>query len=236
MIACLTVWQQFHNEDPEPFGVAGLLRGQRQGAEAKASPGDWPSYNHDTADTRYSPLTQINTKNVATSEAGVEVFACGQQAGVAAIRWRRVGGDADCGERRHVCDGFGACCRAGCVNAARKCGAIRLPAGRPSTRGVAYWPGDKQNPPRIIFTAGRNLIALNATTGKIDPGFGKEGMVDMVVGYGGVPTVFRNVVHGGRERSGSSHRAARRHARLRCANRRETVGFSHRAAARRSGP
>ncbi len=65
---------------------------------------------------------------------------------------------------------------------------------RPSTRGVAYWPGDKQNPPRIIFTAGRNLIALNANTGKIDPGFGKEGMVDMVIGYGGVPTVFRNVI------------------------------------------
>ena len=66
--------------------------------------------------------------------------------------------------------------------------------GRPSTRGVAYWPGDKQNPPRIIFTAGRNLIALNATTGKIDPGFGKEGVVDMVVGYSGVPTIFRNLV------------------------------------------
>jgi glucose dehydrogenase len=66
--------------------------------------------------------------------------------------------------------------------------------GRPSTRGVAYWPGDKQNPPRIIFTAGRNLMALNAGTGKIDPGFGKEGVVDMVVGYSGVPTIFRNLV------------------------------------------
>jgi quinoprotein glucose dehydrogenase len=59
---------------------------------------------------------------------------------------------------------------------------------------VSYWPGDKDNPPRIIFTSGNNLVALNANTGKIDPGFGKEGMVDMVVGYSGVPTIFKNTV------------------------------------------
>src|ERR1700691_4427934 len=69
-----------------------------------------------------------------------------------------------------------------------------MTTGRPSARGVAYWPGDKQNPPRVIFTSNRSLIALNASTGKIDPGFGKEGVVDMVVGYSGVPTVFRNLV------------------------------------------
>jgi quinoprotein glucose dehydrogenase len=66
--------------------------------------------------------------------------------------------------------------------------------GKASTRGVSYWPGGKQNPPRIIFTAGRNLIALNARTGKIDPGFGNEGIVDMVVPYNGVPAIFKNVV------------------------------------------
>jgi glucose dehydrogenase len=32
---------------------------------AKAPAGDWPSYDHDPASTRYSLLTQINTKNVA---------------------------------------------------------------------------------------------------------------------------------------------------------------------------
>jgi quinoprotein glucose dehydrogenase len=63
-----------------------------------------------------------------------------------------------------------------------------------SPRGVSYWPGDRQNPPRILFTAGRNLVALDVATGKLDPGFGKEGIVDMVVPYNGVPTVFKNVV------------------------------------------
>ena len=66
--------------------------------------------------------------------------------------------------------------------------------GAPSRRGVAYWPGDGSNPPRILFTAGRRLIALNANTGKLDPGFGKEGELDMVVPYNSVPLVYKNVV------------------------------------------
>ena len=30
---------------------------------------DWPMYGHDSASTRYSPLTQINTQNVQTLTA-----------------------------------------------------------------------------------------------------------------------------------------------------------------------
>ena len=33
---------------------------------AQNSAGDWPMYNRDLAGTRFSPLTQINTTNVAT--------------------------------------------------------------------------------------------------------------------------------------------------------------------------
>ena len=29
--------------------------------------------------------------------------------------------------------------------------------GVPSRRGVSYWPGDRNNPPRIIFTADRRM-------------------------------------------------------------------------------
>jgi quinoprotein glucose dehydrogenase len=63
-----------------------------------------------------------------------------------------------------------------------------------TARGVAYWPGDRDNPPRIIFTAGPYLNALNANTGKVDPGFGKEGKVEITVPWNGVPAIFRNVV------------------------------------------
>jgi quinoprotein glucose dehydrogenase len=63
-----------------------------------------------------------------------------------------------------------------------------------TARGVAFWPGDANNPPRIILTAGPHLIGLNANSGKIDPGFGKEGIVDIAVPWNGVPAIFQNVV------------------------------------------
>jgi glucose dehydrogenase len=69
----------------------------------------------------------------------------------------------------------------------------RLPFNTIS-RGVAYWPGDRDSPPRIIFTAGPRLVALNANTGNIDPGFGKEGIVEITVPWSGVPTIYKNVV------------------------------------------
>ncbi|HWF11459.1 MAG TPA: PQQ-binding-like beta-propeller repeat protein [Bryobacteraceae bacterium] len=63
-----------------------------------------------------------------------------------------------------------------------------------AARGVAFWPGDANNPPRIILTAGPHLVALNANSGKIDPGFGKEGVVDITVPWNGVPAIFKNIV------------------------------------------
>jgi hypothetical protein len=54
--------------------------------------------------------------------------------------------------------------------------------GRPP-RGVAYWPGDRDNPARILFgTYDGFLLAVNAKTGKAIPGFGNEGEIDLKVG------------------------------------------------------
>jgi quinoprotein glucose dehydrogenase len=161
--------------------------------QAKAAPGDWPSYDHDPASTRYSLLTQVNTKNVATLKSAWTYSLKGE---VQAPRFGGGGSEAT----PIVVNGtmyVTASARVVALDAStgKEVWSYTVTDGRPSTRGVAYWPGDKQNPPRIIFTAGRgNLIALNANTGKLDPGFGKEGMVDMTIGYGGVPTVFRNVI------------------------------------------
>jgi glucose dehydrogenase len=51
-------------------------------------------------------------------------------------------------------------------------GAAAAPATAGNTRGVAYWPGDATHPARILIMAGRNLVALDATTGALDPTFG----------------------------------------------------------------
>ena len=107
--------------------------------------------------------------------------------------------------------------------------------GAPSRRGVAYWAGDKSNPPRILFTVGRRLIALNANTGKVDPGFGKEGELDMVVPYNSVPLIYKNVVVVGANTPAGPDRRARKCACFRCANRREAVGVQFCGAARPAG-
>ena len=170
------------------FGAAAMavaIQGQT------TQPGDWPVYNHDLAGTRYSPLAQINTSNVARLK---QVWSFSLQA---------TGGRGGRGPGSEATPIV--------VN-----GVMYLPAGNrvvalepetgkpiwsyavdgrgPSRRGVAYWPGDRQNPPRILFTAANRLIALDARTGAIDPGFGKEGTVDMGVPYNSVPAIFKNVV------------------------------------------
>src|SRR5262249_9944308 len=66
--------------------------------------------------------------------------------------------------------------------------------GRPSNRGVTYWPGSSPSNARIVFTAGPRMIALNAKSGKLDPGFGKEGEVDLVVPYNSPPTLYKNML------------------------------------------
>ncbi|MGK3945824.1 hypothetical protein ABK046_46700, partial [Streptomyces caeruleatus] len=57
-----------------------------------------------------------------------------------------------------------------------------------------YWPGTAAIAPRIVFTSGRNLIALDAATGRPARGFGEEGVVDMGIPWRGVPVIFRNVL------------------------------------------
>ena len=69
-----------------------------------------------------------------------------------------------------------------------------LPEGQFTTaRGVAYWPGEGQAAPRILFSAGPRLFALDAATGQPASGFGADGSVDIAVPWNGVPLIYRNI-------------------------------------------
>jgi quinoprotein glucose dehydrogenase len=69
----------------------------------------------------------------------------------------------------------------------------KIPDGNTTARGVAFWPGDNSNPARILFTAGKRLMAVNAFTGEAAAGFGQDGSVDIQVGWNGVPLIYKNV-------------------------------------------
>jgi glucose dehydrogenase len=75
-----------------------------------------------------------------------------------------------------------------------------------ASRGIAYWGGDKTGPPTVFFgTEDGLLVGVNAKTGKLVPGFGREGEIDLKAGmkdhypyapYGlnGAPMVYKNLV------------------------------------------
>src|SRR5580704_5605145 len=119
-----------------------------KGAEAKAgqtkaAPGDWPSYNYDMASTRYSPLTQINAKNAATLKSAWTFSLKGEGP---PPRFGGGGSEAT----PIVVNGVmyvTASARVVALEGAtgREVWSYPMTDGRPSTRGVAYWPGDKQN-------------------------------------------------------------------------------------------
>jgi len=165
---------------------------------------DWPRYSRDLAGTRYSPLTQIDAQNVAKlTQAWSRKLRGTSGNGVAEVTPIVVDGVMflPASDRILALE----------ADTGREIWSYQLPAGQTPERGVAWWPGDRSNPPRLIFASGSSvmsspvaakgavepvhkLMALNAKTGKIDPGFGKEGEVDLAVGYTGVPTIYKNVV------------------------------------------
>ena len=169
-------------------GVPALLAQSKTGA-------DWPMYNRDLAGTRYSPLEQINTANVTkltqawvyrlqpeagplTSSSAAEIFQEITPIMVNGVLYTTAGNRVVALE----------------PETGKELWRYELKTGLASQRGLAYWPGDRSNPPRIIFTTGHKMVGLNARTGRIDPGFGKEGEVSLEVTYAGAPTIYKNTL------------------------------------------
>jgi len=159
---------------------------------------DWPAYGRDAGGTRYSPLTQINTANVTglqrawtyhTGEQGrsfettpilvdnVLYFSTQNQNIVALV-----------------------------PETGKEIWRYDPKSNAREHRGVSYWPGDRQDPPRILFGTGDGrLIALDAKTGNPVAGFGDNGAVNLRAGvtdkfpkaaYGisSPPAIYRDVV------------------------------------------
>ncbi|HEX2802116.1 MAG TPA: PQQ-binding-like beta-propeller repeat protein, partial [Phenylobacterium sp.] len=172
---------------------------------------EWLHYANDLAGTRYSPLDQIGPTNFkdlevawrfATSPYGPTpefVLQCtplvskGRMFFTAGTRRSVVAIDAATGEviwsHREVE------------------GERAAKAPRPlSGRGLAYWTDGKEE--RILYvTVGYRLVALDAKTGALIPGFGEGGIVDLRldddqdmdlieadIGYHAAPAIGNDVV------------------------------------------
>src|SRR5260221_8789362 len=188
------------------YAMLSVLLAQSGGVAQQAAPAagaDWPMYRHDFAGTGYSPLAQIDAKNVAKL-AQAWTFSLQSDAPPAPTAARGRGGPAgNAGPNSEVTpivvNGVMYLPTANRIVAlepetGKQIWQYQVTAGAPSRRGVAYWPGDGSRPARILFTTGRRLAALNATSGAVDQGFGQRGEVDLVLPYNSVPLVYKNII------------------------------------------
>jgi quinoprotein glucose dehydrogenase len=161
-------------------GTTAGLRGQSKPAGA-----EWTTYGGDLASTRYSPLDQITKDNFNKLEIawrfktdsmgprpefnfqvtplmvdGVVYTTAGTRRAVVAL-------DAVTGEMKWMHSEN---------EGKRGESAPRLLSGR----GLAYWPGSGGQGARIVYvTPGYQMVALDAKTGALAAGFGKNGIVDL---------------------------------------------------------
>lgn len=155
-------------------------------AQQGATKGEWRYYGADQGNTKYSPLDQINARNVRELEivwrwkadnfgptpdynwevtplmiGGVLYFTAGSRRDVVAV-------DAATGETLWM---------------------YRLDEGergdrapRKQNRGLAYWTDGKGDARLLLVTPGYQLVALDAKTGRPIPAFGKDGIVELTNG------------------------------------------------------
>jgi quinoprotein glucose dehydrogenase len=173
--------------------------------------GEWPTYGGDLANTRYSPLDQINAANFNKLEIAwrfktdhlgprpeynlesTPLMVNGRLFSTGGTRRAVVALDAATGEMLWMHSEN---------EGARGDAAPRQLSGR----GLAYWTDGREE--RILYvTPGYRLLALDAKTGQPVAGFGSNGVVDLkqdfdqpvdltngAVGLHSTPIVSKNVV------------------------------------------
>jgi glucose dehydrogenase len=138
-------------------------------------PSEWPAYGRDPGGTKFSPLDQINSKNVSTLVRAWS-YHTGDPGGIwentpivvgnvmyfATQKNRVVALDPETGNALWTYDPMN----------------TRVS----EHRGVSYWPGDSKTKPRIILATGARLIALDAKSGKPALDFGDNGQVNLRTG------------------------------------------------------
>jgi len=207
-----------------PGGVVAALVGLAVLAVAlqaqKPADGDWPMYGRDLAGTKFSPLKQVTAENVSRLQPAWNLTLVERPAQIPGQgRGRGPGGPEILSNPEVtpiVVNGVMYLLAAGnqilALDAAtgKEIWRYTITDGDSTGRGLGYWPGDRNSPERVVFTAGppkpaktgeagpngtgARLIALDAATGKPSEGFGVNGVADIGVPWNGVPLVFKNVI------------------------------------------
>lgn len=149
---------------------------------------DWPRYARDEGGTRYSPLSQISRDNVSQlqpawrfrlrPEGGAGLLGGTVPIVLDNVMYLPLGNavvalEADTGQElwRHEVAG----------------GMVR--------RAVSWWPGDGRHAPRLFYSTGSTIRAVDPRTGQLDQTFGENGAIAIEgTPYGYPPSIFGNVM------------------------------------------
>ena len=168
-------------------------------AESRAENAEWRHHGRDHAFTRYSPLDQIDAANFEQLEVAWRwksadhhlrdepgtfrgsALMIGGRVYMATNLWQIAALDAASGEELWIYDP----------------GSYELPQGYGATpRGLEYWTDGEAE--RILFiTSGKQLISLDLATGRPDPAFGEDGIVDLSDDRLGREEVFQRDISAG---------------------------------------
>jgi quinoprotein glucose dehydrogenase len=173
---------------PAAFAAATILSSLPVFAQEQApAPGDWPRYARDLGATRFSPLDEIDSKNVDELEVAWSLRVAPNGGGALVSSATPI-----------VVDGVMYYPKGTAIVA------LDAATGRPiwnhevtdgaARRAVSYWPGDKDHPPRIYYSSGKTIWALDAGGGIPVRSFGDEGKITLPVPYGYPPTIYENVL------------------------------------------
>nr|WP_221394911.1 PQQ-binding-like beta-propeller repeat protein [Dyadobacter sp. NIV53] len=156
---------------------------------------DWPAYGGNAAGTRYSGLTQINAQNVNQLQLAW-TYDTGENKDTS-----QRGMDIQC--QPIVINGimYGTtpelklfAIEAGSGKEIWKFNPFSTPGKRPRfhpVRGVVFWENGEDK--RILYSVGPALYAVNAKTGQLIKGFGKNGEVNLHEGLGDQETLGYDV-------------------------------------------
>lgn len=159
-----------------------------QSGGGEPAPEDWPRYARDLGGTRFSPLDQINASNVEQldeawsfrmrPEGGAGLLGGTVPLVIDGIMYLTVGNaivalEAHNGREiwRHPVQG----------------GMVR--------RGITWWPGEGSIKPRLFYSTGGQITAIDLATGQLDTSFAEGGVLTIDgTPYSYPPTIFKNVI------------------------------------------
>jgi quinoprotein glucose dehydrogenase len=150
-------------------------------AAALAASSEWPTYNHDAAGVRHSPLKQITPANVASLVPAwtVHLRKTARDARPARFQPSQVTPLVIDGVM-YLTSPYNEVLALDAASGAQIWSFETTAFGQPARRGVEYWQGSRRHPPRLYFgTRDGKLVALDARRGTLAEGFGERGVVNL---------------------------------------------------------